>query len=42
MSDLPKARLCHLKKWADFEGYGFHLHTMKDSPGQYIGKVSDR
>lgn len=41
MSDLPKPRLCHLKKWTDFEGYGFHLQAMKDSPGQFIGKVDD-
>lgn len=41
VSDLPKPRLCHLKKWPDFEGYGFHLQAMKDAPGQYIGKVDE-
>jgi len=40
-ADLSKPRLCHLKKWPDFEGYGFHLQAMKDSPGQYIGKVDE-
>lgn len=32
-------RLCHLCKWADFDGYGFNLHAEKDKPGQYIGSV---
>ncbi len=32
--DAPRPRLCHVKKWADFQGYGFNLHAEK-------GKVSD-
>ena len=34
-------RLCHLKKWPDFQGYGFNLHAEKGKAGQYIGKVDD-
>ena len=32
-------RLCHLRQWHDFTGYGFNLHSEKSKPGQYIGKV---
>ena len=32
-------RLCLIKKWPDFQGYGFNLHAEKDKPGQYIGLV---
>jgi hypothetical protein len=41
MSDETKyrPRLCHLKKWANFQGYGFNLHAEKSRNGQYIGKV---
>lgn len=35
----PKARLCHLKKWSHFQGYGFNLHAEKAKTGQHIGKV---
>lgn len=38
---IPKARLCHIKKWEHFDGYGFNLHAEKGKPGQYIGKVDD-
>lgn len=34
-------RLCHIKKWPDFQGYGFNLHAERDRPGQYIGKIDD-
>jgi C-terminal processing protease CtpA/Prc len=34
-------RLCHLKIWPTFSGYGFNLHAEKNKPGQYIGKVDD-
>jgi len=35
-------RLCILKTWSDFAGYGFNLHADRNSPGlQYIGKVDD-
>ena len=35
----PKARLCHLKKWSHFQGYGFNLHAERSRLGQHIGKV---
>ena len=34
-------RLCHIKLWPDFQGYGFNLHAEKGKPGQFIGKVDD-
>lgn len=34
-----RPRLCHLRRRADFVGYGFNLHCEKNKPGQYIGKV---
>jgi len=35
----PRPRLCHLRRWPNFIGYGFNLHCEKSKPGQYIGKV---
>lgn len=35
------ARLCHIVKWEDFDGYGFNLHAERGKTGQYIGKVDD-
>ena len=35
------ARLCHVIKRDDFDGYGFNLHAEKGKPGQYIGKVDE-
>lgn len=32
-------RLCHIKKWPDFQGYGFNLHAEKEKNGQYIGLI---
>jgi hypothetical protein len=32
------ARLCHVVKRKDFDGYGFNLHAEKGRPGQFIGK----
>ena len=32
-------RLCHLKKWPHFQGYGFNLHAERAKMGQQIGKV---
>jgi len=26
-------------EWPDFNGFGFNVHTLRDKPGQYIGKV---
>ena len=34
-----KARLCALRTWPDFTGYGFNLHAERGEPAQYIGKV---
>ncbi|ESP04690.1 hypothetical protein LOTGIDRAFT_223723 [Lottia gigantea] len=39
--DEHRPRLCHIRKWHDFQGYGFNLHAEKNKPGQYIGKVDD-
>lgn len=36
-----EARLCHLKMWSDFSGYGFNLHADRATPGQYVGKVDE-
>jgi len=36
-----EARLCHLKTWPDFAGYGFNLHADRATTGQYIGKVDE-
>lgn len=42
-SDKPcyEARLCHVVKRGDFDGYGFNLHAEKGRAGQYIGKVDE-
>lgn len=37
--NIPRPRLCHLRRWHDFDGYGFNLHCERSKPGQYIGKV---
>ena len=37
--DAPALRLCCLRKWSDFHGYGFNLHAEKGKAGQFIGKV---
>ena len=37
--DAPKPRLCHLRKWPDFAGYGFNLHAERGKAGQFIGTV---
>ena len=36
-NDVP--RLCHLRKWADFDGYGFNLHGAKGKEGQNVGSI---
>ncbi|EGI67528.1 Na(+)/H(+) exchange regulatory cofactor NHE-RF2 [Acromyrmex echinatior] len=38
---VPCARLCHIVKWDDFNGYGFNLHAQKGKNGQFIGKVDE-
>jgi len=35
----PRPRLCHLRKWPDFNGYGFNLHAERGKAGQFIGNV---
>ena len=39
MSSAPQPRLCHVKKWPNFDGYGFTLHSEKNNRGQMIGKI---
>lgn len=34
-----RPRLCSIRKWHDFPGYGFNLHAERGRAGQYIGKV---
>ena len=34
-----QARLCCLRLWPDFVGYGFNLHADRSKTGQFIGKV---
>lgn len=41
LTQKPVVRLCHIIKWADYDGYGFNLHAEKSKPGQFIGKVDD-
>ncbi|KAL3842524.1 hypothetical protein ACJMK2_020528 [Sinanodonta woodiana] len=41
MANAYHPRLCHIRKWPDFQGYGFNLHAEKGRAGQYIGKVDD-
>ena len=38
-ADAPRPRLCHVRKWADFNGFGFNLHAEKGKAGQFIGKI---
>ena len=37
-----KLRLCHLKIWPDFEGYGFTLLAQKGTPHQFVGTVDSK
>ena len=37
--DAPRPRLCILRTWPNFQGYGFNLHAEKGKPGQFIGNV---
>jgi len=41
LRDAPAPRLCHIRKVADFDGYGFNLHAERGKPGQFIGKVDE-
>ena len=38
-NNAPRPRLCLLRRWPDFDGYGFNLHSDRNKSGQYIGKV---
>lgn len=38
-STAPVPRVCHVVKWSDSDGFGFHLLADKQRKGQYIGKV---
>ena len=39
LSSVCYPRLCHIKKWPDFQGYGFNLHAERDRKGQFIGQI---
>ena len=42
-SRSPHLRLCQLKHWPQFVGYGFNLHISQRLPGEFIvGHVDDR
>ena len=36
---LPSPRLCHIAKWKNCPGYGFHLTSQRNKPGQFISSV---
>ena len=38
-AETQRARLCHLRKVPDYEGYGFKLRTEKGKAGQFISEV---
>lgn len=38
MSAAPQPRLCHIKKWQNFDGFGFTLQSEKTG-SQIIGKI---
>jgi membrane-associated protease RseP (regulator of RpoE activity) len=40
-SDAPRPRLCYLKKWSDFNGYGFNLHAERGKAGQFVGTIDE-
>lgn len=39
ISDGPGLRLCLLKRWNNYQGYGFNLQVPKGKEGNYIGSV---
>ena len=41
MSSAPQPRLCNVKKWPHFDGFGFTLHSDKNDGSQIIGKVDE-
>ena len=36
---IPSPRLCHIAKWKNCPGYGFHLTSQRNKPGQFISSV---
>ena len=36
---LPSVKLCLIKRWPDFQGFGFSLKAIKGEVGQRIGEV---
>ena len=36
---LFRPRLCELRSWPDFDGYGFDLHVNDENDVKYIGKI---
>jgi len=34
-----RLRLCHVTEQPNFDGFGFSVNTLRDLPGQFIGKV---
>lgn len=38
-SDGPSLRLCIVKKWTTFQGYGFNLNAEKGRVGNFIGGI---
>jgi len=41
MSAAPQPRLCHIKKWQNFDGFGFTLISEKTDGSQIIGKIEE-
>jgi len=41
MSEPPQPRLCHIRKWSHFDGFGFTLHSDKTDGSQIIGKIDE-
>lgn len=37
--DMPPVRLCHLRKWPDYDGYGFNLQYNQSKQQEFIGTV---
>ena len=39
MDSAPLPRLIHLRKWPDFDGYGFALLAEKGRAGQFVRSI---
>lgn len=42
LAEKYKGKLCDLKTWSDFPGYGFNLHAEKGTPNHIIGRVEPK